>query len=172
MQGSTEVTLHGGNFLLQNSPTVNFNGVLCDVKSYSQNTVTCVTRERDPNCINPHSLSLRTDFGLATVADNARFKYIDKWSDLTSWKNQEPPMEGDLVWIPSGQVILLDESTPILTMIIIEGELHFDQTKDLNVDASYIYVFGGLLQVGTHEVIRILCYRVKLMFMLMFIGTL
>ncbi len=42
--------------------------------------------------------------GLALVDDSAKYLYIDKWSALTSWKNQEPPVDGDVVWIPDGQV--------------------------------------------------------------------
>ena len=85
------------------------------------------------------------------IDDNALFLYIDKWSALTSWLNQEPPIAGDLVYIPDGQVILLDVFSPVLEAVIIEGALHFDPTQDVSLDATYLFIHGGLMQVGTHE---------------------
>jgi hypothetical protein len=90
--------------------------------------------------------------GTALVDDGAEFLYIDRWSELTSWLNQEPPVEGDIVWIPDGQVILLDVFTPILSVLYIEGALYFDSTQDVSLDAQYVFIYGGLMQIGTAEV--------------------
>ena len=43
------------------------------------------------------------------------------------------------MWIPDGQVILLDTNTPILTFLLIKGAPYFDRSKDLTVDAFYIF---------------------------------
>ena len=51
----------------------------------------------------------------------AEFRYIDKWSSSFTWGGETPPEAGDLVQIPSGQIILLDVNTPVLSMLIIEG---------------------------------------------------
>ena len=53
--------------------------------------------------------------------------------------------------IPPGQNILLDVSPPQLYLIIIEGSLTFDDTQDINLDASYIFIRKGSLVVGTED---------------------
>ena len=62
--------------------------------------------------------------GQALVDQSISFLYIDKWSVVTSWKNQEIPVDGDIVWVPDGQVILLDTPTPVLTFLLVEGALY------------------------------------------------
>ena len=59
----------------------------------------------------------------AQPQSGAEFRYIDKWSSSFTWGGESPPVAGDLVQIPSGQIILLDVNTPVLTMLIIEGRL-------------------------------------------------
>eukprot|EP00595_Chromulina_sp_UTEXLB2642_P001523 CAMPEP_0196766926 /NCGR_PEP_ID=MMETSP1095-20130614/32902_1 /TAXON_ID=96789 ORGANISM="Chromulina nebulosa, Strain UTEXLB2642" /NCGR_SAMPLE_ID=MMETSP1095 /ASSEMBLY_ACC=CAM_ASM_000446 /LENGTH=2258 /DNA_ID=CAMNT_0042131985 /DNA_START=2674 /DNA_END=9450 /DNA_ORIENTATION=- len=77
---------------------------------------------------------------------------MDKWSELTTWKNQNLPVDGDFVWIPDGQSIVLDVDTPLLEFLLIQGELYFDNTKPtINLDAYYVFVYGGLLQIGTED---------------------
>ncbi len=50
----------------------------------------------------------------------------------------------------SHQVILLDVQTPVLTFLLIEGDLYFDRNTPLvSVDAYYIFVLGGYMEVGT-----------------------
>ena len=55
------------------------------------------------------------------------------------------------VWIPDGQVILLDVFTPVLSVLAIEGALYFDPNRPVSLDAYYVFVNGGLMQVGTAE---------------------
>ena len=44
--------------------------------------------------------------------------------------------------------MLLDVSPPRLLMLLIQGSLVFDR-KDLQLEATYILVQGGTLQIGT-----------------------
>jgi hypothetical protein len=85
---------------------------------------------------------------LANQALPPTFRYLDRWSALTTWRYQEPPVDGDTVIIPQGQAVLLDVSPPRLFFLLIQGVLIFDE-QDLSLNASYIYSQGGLLQVGT-----------------------
>ena len=89
--------------------------------------------------------------GYSISADSAVYLYIDRWSALTTWRNQEPPVAGDLVWVPEGQVIMWDVNTPVLSALLIEGALYVDTEKDVTLDAYYIFVKGGIMQVGTHD---------------------
>ena len=52
--------------------------------------------------------------------------------------------------IPSDMTVLLDESTPILKFILIQGgKLIFDDADDLHLQSEMILITsGGLLQVG------------------------
>ncbi len=55
---------------------------------------------------------------------------------------------GDSVYIPAGQNVLLDVSTPVLFTVIVEGNLVFKDV-DLTFDASYVVVRGGSVRIGT-----------------------
>jgi hypothetical protein len=50
--------------------------------------------------------------------------------------------------MPCAQTILLDVSPPRFYLILIQGTLIFDR-KDLHLQAVYILVRGGTLQIGT-----------------------
>jgi hypothetical protein len=49
-----------------------------------------------------------------------RGRYLDKWSSLTTWADQEPPVDGDTVIIPFGQSVVLDESPPKLFVLLVQ----------------------------------------------------
>jgi cell migration-inducing and hyaluronan-binding protein len=77
---------------------------------------------------------------------------VDLWSSKTTWGGNEPPKAGDSVVITEGQYILLDESLPSLNLLYIEGVLEFsNEVGDLSINASYIFIYGGMLRVGTEE---------------------
>jgi hypothetical protein len=128
------------------------SGKSCMVLGHDDTEITCVTSPRKPEDVTESSILVNVpDRGDAVVADNVLYQYIDKWSSLTSWRNREPPVAGDMVWIPDGQVISLDVKTPVLTFLLVEGELHFDRNYDVSIDSTYILLLGGLMQVGTED---------------------
>ena len=153
--GGDTVTLYGqhlDSLLSSESVSVSFSGVSCSVISSTSSTIKCITGQRQPQDIETSSISVNIPGrGFALIAASAQYLYIDKWSALTTWLNQEPPVEGDIVWVPDGQVILLDVNTPILTFLLIEGALYFDRTKDLTLDSFYIFVLGGYMECGTES---------------------
>lgn len=57
------------------------------------------------------------------LQENPDFLYVDVWSSNASWGGKPPPEEGSLAVITEGQIILLDQSTPILKMLLIQGKL-------------------------------------------------
>ena len=147
--GGEVVQIHGTGFG-PGSVDVRFSGVECSVVSHSSTVITCITNPRLPENVETSSIKvLVSGKGYATVPDSVEYLYLDKWSALTSWKNQEPPVDGDVVWIPDGQVILLDVSTPKLAFLLIEGSLHVDRHSSINIDSYYIFILGGYLEVGT-----------------------
>jgi G8 domain len=67
------------------------------------------------------------------------------------------PTTGDSVWIPSGMHLLVDvSSTPVLNLVLVEGSLIFppddsDSSSLATFDATYIFVHGGYMEVGTED---------------------
>jgi hypothetical protein len=92
---------------------VTFSGVACAVIFSNATMILCITRR----CGDQQRGRVRAGQG------SVSYLYIDRWSALTSWFNQEPPVDGDFVWVPDGQVILLDVNTPVLTVLLVEGSL-------------------------------------------------
>ena len=70
------------------------------------------------------------------------------WSNPLTWGGQKP-REGDIVTIQKGKYILLDESTPNLGGLRIDGKLEF-QEKDLNLNSKWIAVHG-ILKIGSED---------------------
>ncbi|CAE8614080.1 unnamed protein product [Polarella glacialis] len=162
-RGGTTVRLTGSNFgPAWTAPTpylddtvvpvsVEFNQYPCKVTEVATTYVECVTGPRNQG-IRPPSVKLSVaGVGNALVSPGTRWRYLDRWSQLDTWANQEPPVAGDLVMVPKGQSVLLDEDTPQLLMISVEGELVFDDTKDIHLQATYIWVKGGTMEIGTES---------------------
>ena len=66
-------------------------------------------------------------------------------------------MEGESIWIPEGLNLLVDiDRSPVINAIIVEGSLIFqpvdnDPNHHRHFDASYIFVTGGKMEVGTEQ---------------------
>lgn len=55
---------------------------------------------------------------------------MDKWSNIYSWQDSEPPVDGDSVVVPEGQAIMLDVDSPKLFLLLISGYFEFDRKDD------------------------------------------
>ncbi|XP_012578380.1 PREDICTED: fibrocystin-L [Condylura cristata] len=147
--GGTRLTVTGSGFS-ENMQDVSITiaETKCDVEYSNQTHIICMTgAHRSSGRASAH-VSIRS-VGLAKQ-DNADFLYVDAWSSNFSWGGKSPPEEGSLVVITKGQTILLDQSTPILKMLLIQGgTLIFDET-DIELQAENILITdGGILQIGT-----------------------
>lgn len=148
--GGTTLTIRGTGFdgVAAADVSVVLNGVPCAVTTVAATAVTCVTGARDTIRATSVVVDVRTK-GRALVNEvNTYFRYLDRWSERTTWAGEDPPVEGDTVVIPEGQAVLLDVSPPRLFLVVIQGELIFDR-KDLTFDATYIFVHGGRFEIGT-----------------------
>ena len=78
----------------------------------------------------------------------------ERWSEATTWTSlgfQGKPAAGAVVTIPAGKKVVLDESTPSLGGVVVEGELRFAET-DVDLRSEYVMVhMGGLFVAGTRE---------------------
>lgn len=153
--GGERINITGENLATSvENATVLLNGVACEVLSASANEIICITGPRGPLSqikkssviVTNHALGM----GSAIVNSSLRYRYLDRWSQVNSWLNDQPPVDGDTVIVPEHQAILLDVQPPRLFVLIVEGTLVFDR-KNLNLDASYILVQGGTFEVGTER---------------------
>ena len=157
--GDTDLTITGTDLPTSaGSASVVINGRPCEVKSAAANgkEVVCTTTRRTD--FRPLSVKVRdTDstqsVGYALHARATHYRYLDRWSQVNTWLNDEPPIEGDTVVIPSDQSILVDVPLPKLFLVLIQGFLMFEPNLPyaLNMDASYILVYGGALIAGTED---------------------
>lgn len=44
-----------------------------------------------------------------------------RWSDVRTWGTDLPPVKDDLVYVPKGMHLLVDQSTPVLNGILVQG---------------------------------------------------
>ncbi|XP_041664378.1 fibrocystin-L-like [Cheilinus undulatus] len=146
--GGTLLTITGSGFSTDKSKVkVTIAGSVCDVQSATNTQIMCVTNS------NPKSQETKVrvsigDQGIAKM-DKADFFYIDVWSSKYTWGGLPPPERGSFVVITKGQKILLDISTPVVKMLLIQGgTLVFDEA-DIELQAENILITdGGQLQVG------------------------
>ncbi|XP_045717230.1 fibrocystin-L [Phyllostomus hastatus] len=147
--GGTRLTVRGSGF------SENMQDVLvtiaeakCDVEYSNETCIICMTNTHSPSGWAPVQVTIGS-IGMAQ-RDNADFLYVDAWSSNFSWGGKPPPEEGSLVVITKGQTLLLDQNTPILKMLLIQGgTLIFDEA-DIELQAENILITdGGVLQIGT-----------------------
>jgi len=153
--GGTEVTFTGTDFTSDTSLySIIIDGIDCPVSSADSTSVTCTTGSR-PGLVES-SLEIKID-GKGLVSNNDMlFRYVSVWSSDTTWGGEFAPMYDETIYIPKGLNLLVDvDSTPILNAVLVEGSLIFPPDSDPNhhrtFDAHYIFVNGGLLEVGTEE---------------------
>ncbi|XP_030644362.1 PKHD1 like 1, tandem duplicate 1 [Chanos chanos] len=149
--GGTTLTITGSNFSTNTSEvTVTIAGSVCDVLTANETHIICVTNAQPRS----QETKVRVQLGDRGIAlmDNADFFYIDVWSSRYTWGGLSPPEEGTFAVITHGQTILLDTSTPVLKMLLIQGgKLIFDEA-DIELQAENILITdGGVLQIGTEE---------------------
>ncbi len=66
--------------------------------------------------------------------------------------NEFEPKEGESIYVPAYEVLIVDKSTPILNAVIVEGVLIFsDEVGALSFDAYYFIVRFGKLVIGTEK---------------------
>lgn len=75
---------------------------------------------------------------------NFIYHYIDRWSSPYTWGNNPPPIAGDFVYVSAHQTVMLDQDTPILEMLLIDGgTFFFDPTSAVELRSKYILIING-----------------------------
>ncbi|XP_072104046.1 PKHD1 like 1, tandem duplicate 1 [Mobula birostris] len=147
--GGTKLTITGSGFSSNiNETSVTVAEAACEIQSVNETNIVCITGAQSPSQKTKVKVNVKGN-GIAKL-DFADYYYVDVWSSRYTWGGQPPPEKGSLVVITKGQTILLDQSTPVLKMLLIQGgSLIFDEV-DIEFQAENILITdGGLLQVGT-----------------------
>ena len=163
--GGTIITITGSHFfpqgvsngeeLTEEDLVVTIDGAVC--VWYGR---TVIPTETDLECrTSEHRTTLRAEvkvfvrtrgFALPdSTSPSLLFEYIDLWSSPFTWGGEGLPREGDSVVIQEGQTVFLDTDTPVLNLVLVEGALVFEDKQDLHLQAKYIFINTGRLQVGT-----------------------
>ncbi|XP_053322520.1 fibrocystin-L [Spea bombifrons] len=147
--GGTRLTITGSQFSSNVSLiTVTIAQAKCEIQSVNSTHIVCITSAQSPSQKAKVKVHIEGQ-GLAKM-NNTEFFYIDVWSSKYTWGGESPPEEGSLAVITKGQTILLDQSTPVLKMLLIQGgTLIFDEA-DIELQSENILITdGGVLQIGT-----------------------
>lgn len=131
------------------TPKVLIDGIVCTSPTYDSATssITCVVGAR-PKI--PASSSITVTIGNSAAILRATFYYVLRWSDTRTWGTDLPPIDGDLISIPAGMTLLVDQDTPNLRGIAVSNAtIIFSDEKDLTINTGFITVVGGRFIAGT-----------------------
>jgi len=152
--GGTSITITGTGFASSGNKVM-VDGSICDITAESSTSITCLTNSHD-GCIEvPVTVDVPGQgYGQTPDDGSANFYYIDRWNSIWTWGGTGTPLAGELIHITEGQTILLDTSTPVLKMLLIDGgKLMYDRDANgLNLQSEYILIInGGALEIGTED---------------------
>jgi hypothetical protein len=113
--GGYDITLTG-NYLNFATPTVTIDGKTCVIVSSNTTSITCTVASRFTL---PAENSFIVQVGNCNAITYKTFSYVMRWSDIRTWGTDMPPIDGDLVYVPPGMNLLVDQSTPKLSAILV-----------------------------------------------------
>jgi hypothetical protein len=120
--GGYDISLTGVYFNV-GTPVVKVDNIDCAVKTSTATQIVCTVGSRLQL---PKENSFSVSIGGIPAILRAKFRYVMRWSDPRTWGTDLPPINDDLVYVPQGMHLLVDQSTPILEGIIVEnGTIEF-----------------------------------------------
>ena len=130
------------------------DGIVCTLLNVIATQINCTVGAR------PKTPTIANNFTVMIGTNNAilrdTFNYVLKWSDSRTWGVDSVPVDGDLVYVPTGMTLLIDTNTPILNGIAVEGgTLIFSDDVDLIVQTGFIIMNKGTFLAGTETQPRI-----------------
>ncbi len=147
--GGTTVTVEGVGFTSQTSEpiTVTIDRVECVITQSTDTSITCVTGNHTTTLQAQVKVNVPGKGDALSMDGVITYEYVDLWSSVFTWGGGPLPGEGDSVYIKVGQTVFLDVNTPVLNLLLIEGSLIFEDDQDLHLQANYIFINTGKLQV-------------------------
>ena len=120
--------------------------------------ISCTTGARDFNYNEKPSLRVYI-FGNMVATQGKIYRYVSRWSDDDTWGAALKPLTGESVQVPTGRHLLLDQNSPELNLVILDGgSLIINCSPEnaaapgITLTAKYIYVGeGSYMEVGTED---------------------
>lgn len=101
---------------------MSIDGIACSVIEATGTTVKCTTGARPTRSPKPFAMKVGKNNAILTVKS---FFYAERWSSPTTWGGEAAPRADDAVYVPSDMVLMVDVSTPLLNVAVIEGGIIF-----------------------------------------------
>ena len=86
--------------------------------------------------------------GNQTAIIYQQFYYVMRWSDDKTWGVDFLPNDGDFIHVPAGQTLHVDQSTPDLLGILVEGRIIFTDETDMTIRTGFIMLRDAVLWAG------------------------
>ena len=160
--GGTTVTISGSGFFPPGVPDasslpeqdllVTIDGSVCEWfgrgTTLTATTIACRTSEHRTTLQAEVKVFVQGKGNALNGIGLVLYEYVDRWSSVYTWGGGPLPQLGDSVYIKQGQTVFLDVCPPILNLVLIEGALIFEDEQDLCLQAKYIFINHGKLQVS------------------------
>ncbi|CBY18098.1 unnamed protein product [Oikopleura dioica] len=156
--GGTKITIIGNKFI-PGETTVTIDDVSCDIDFISVAVIVCETNAHTYSTAHLVKVTVPDGNAVFNHPDAAKFWYVDRWSSIFTWGCTEltnctgKPVDGDIAVIPWNQTVLLDESTPLLKVLLIQGgTLVWDRKDGIKLRAEYVLITdGGHFEIGNEH---------------------
>lgn len=113
--GGYTITISGSNLGFAPA-TILIDGVACAVANFTNSSIACTVGAR-PSI--PASNTFKVTIGGSNAVIINNFLYVLKWSDSRTWGVDLAPIADDLVYVPPGMTLLVDQDTPVLKGIAV-----------------------------------------------------
>ena len=139
-----------GQYLNVATAVVTIDGVDCVVATSTATEITCTVGARSSTYNLDNTFTVYVGNNAAILQDS--FLYVLKWSNPLTWGSDMPPVDNDLIFVPKGTTLYVDQDTPILEGIAVEGgTLVFADEGNLTVQAGFMTLIGGRFIAGTEK---------------------
>lgn len=146
--GGDTLTITGSGFgTTTSSVSVVIDEITCTVTAVTDTQITCTTGAR-PNLPTTNSFVVTISGNSASVQTNG-FLYGHRWSDELTWGGDFAPIDDDSVYVPKGMVLIVDQTTPNLYLILVEGSIVFADEADMTIETTFLIVENGVFRAGT-----------------------
>lgn len=140
--GGYDLTI-SGEYLDIGDAEVMIDGISCIVDSgqTTASSITCQVGFREEL---PEENTFEVTIGGNKAIIHEEFEYVQRWSDVRTWGTDLLPEDGDLVYVPKGMSLFVDQTTPVLEAIVVaEGKIIFADESDIEVHAGSITINRG-----------------------------
>jgi hypothetical protein len=91
--------------------------VACTGATSTSTSITCTVGARSGAYTSANTFTIIVGSSNAILEDN--FLYVLRWTSASTWGVDSKPIDNDLVYVPLGTSLLVDQNTPILKGIAV-----------------------------------------------------